>query len=45
MKYIKDIIGDDLRAMHTMLINKPPDLGMGSSRHPPHQDLWYVNCI
>ena len=27
--------------MHTMLINKPPDTGLGSSRHPPHQDLWY----
>lgn len=39
--YVSDIIGSDLRAMHTMLINKPPDLGMGSSRHPPHQDLWY----
>jgi len=24
-----------------MLINKPPDVGLGSSRHPPHQDLWY----
>jgi len=24
-----------------MLINKPPDLGIGTSRHPLHQDLWY----
>lgn len=24
-----------------MFINKPPDLGKGSSRHPPHQDLLY----
>jgi phytanoyl-CoA hydroxylase len=20
---------------------QPPDVGVGSSRHPPHQDLWY----
>jgi phytanoyl-CoA hydroxylase len=25
----------------TMVINKPPDGGAGTSRHPPHQDLWY----
>lgn len=24
-----------------MLINKPPDLGIGTSRHPMHQDLLY----
>jgi phytanoyl-CoA hydroxylase len=41
LKYVRGIVGDDLRAMHTMLINKPTDLGKGSSRHPPHQDLWY----
>jgi len=29
--------------MHTMLINKPPDVGGGSSRHPLHQDQWYFN--
>ena len=27
--------------MHTMLINKPPDPGTKSSRHPMHQDLHY----
>lgn len=37
----KAIIGPNVRAMHSMLINKPPDTGFGSSRHPPHQDLWY----
>jgi phytanoyl-CoA hydroxylase len=25
----------------TQFINKPPDLGEGTSRHPLHQDLWY----
>ncbi|KAK2105348.1 hypothetical protein P7K49_014862 [Saguinus oedipus] len=28
-------------AMHTMLINKPPDAGKKTSRHPLHQDLHY----
>jgi phytanoyl-CoA hydroxylase len=28
-------------AMHTMLINKPPDPGTLTSRHPLHQDLYY----
>jgi hypothetical protein len=27
--------------MHTMLINKPPDPGTLTSRHPLHQDLYY----
>lgn len=33
-KNIEDV---NLTAMHTMFINKPPD----TSRHPPHQDLYY----
>lgn len=41
LKYTSAIVGPNIRAMHTMLINKPPDTGLGSSRHPPHQDLWY----
>jgi phytanoyl-CoA hydroxylase len=41
MKYVNAIIGPNTRSIHTMLINKPPDVGLGSSRHPPHQDLWY----
>jgi len=41
IKYVEGIIGPNLRSVHTMLINKPPDVGLGSSRHPPHQDLWY----
>ncbi|MDO9334535.1 MAG: phytanoyl-CoA dioxygenase family protein, partial [Dehalococcoidales bacterium] len=40
-KYVESIIGSDFKSVHTMLINKPPDVGLGSSRHPPHQDLWY----
>ena len=38
---VKAFTGDDVMAMHTMLINKPPDPGSRSSRHPLHQDLHY----
>jgi phytanoyl-CoA hydroxylase len=38
---VKSIIGDDVYSIHTMYINKPSDLGTGSSRHPPHQDQLY----
>jgi len=41
LEYVKGIVGQDVKTVHTMLINKPPDVGLGSSRHPPHQDLWY----
>eukprot|EP01012_Entosiphon_sulcatum_P033327 TRINITY_DN42184_c0_g1_i1.p1 TRINITY_DN42184_c0_g1~~TRINITY_DN42184_c0_g1_i1.p1 ORF type:complete len:311 (-),score=42.48 TRINITY_DN42184_c0_g1_i1:113-1045(-) len=41
LDYVESIIGPDIKSVHTMLINKPPDLGRGTSRHPPHQDLWY----
>jgi len=41
LPYVESVIGPNIRTVHTMLINKPPDLGIGSSRHPPHQDLWY----
>jgi phytanoyl-CoA hydroxylase len=40
-KYVEGIVGPSFASIHTMLINKPPDLGIGSSRHPLHQDLWY----
>jgi len=33
--------GPNMHAMHTMLINKPPDAGSETSRHPLHQDLHY----
>uniref|UniRef100_A0A0K0G0P4 phytanoyl-CoA dioxygenase n=1 Tax=Strongyloides venezuelensis TaxID=75913 RepID=A0A0K0G0P4_STRVS len=43
---VKDLIGNGSRnptilSMHTMLINKPPDSGKLTSRHPMHQDLNY----
>lgn len=41
VKYVKAFTGEDVMAMHTMLINKPPDPGTRSSRHPFHQDLHY----
>lgn len=44
-KEILDIVecftGPNILAIHSMLIAKPPDIGFGSSRHPPHQDLYY----
>jgi len=33
--------GPNILAIHSMLIAKPPDIGFGSSVHPPHQDLYY----
>uniref|UniRef100_A0A1I7SXV2 phytanoyl-CoA dioxygenase n=1 Tax=Caenorhabditis tropicalis TaxID=1561998 RepID=A0A1I7SXV2_9PELO len=40
---VRDLIGSSpktrIQAMHTMLINKPPDTGKLTSRHPMHQDL------
>ncbi|KAL8603369.1 hypothetical protein ACOMHN_039732 [Nucella lapillus] len=41
VKYVESIVGEDVLAMHTMLINKPPDAGKKTSRHPMHQDLHY----
>lgn len=41
ISYIKAFVGDNVRAMHFMQINKPPDHGSLSSRHPMHQDQWY----
>lgn len=35
---IEPLIGSDLMSIHTMLINKPPDV---DGRHPLHQDLLY----
>ncbi|XP_031767159.1 phytanoyl-CoA dioxygenase, peroxisomal-like [Galleria mellonella] len=34
---LSQFIGDEITAVNSMLINKPP----GSERHPPHQDLYY----
>jgi phytanoyl-CoA hydroxylase len=41
LNYVKAIIGEDILAIHTMYINKPPDTGLGTSVHPTHQDLFY----
>merc|ERR1719378_1986564 len=41
LKYVGCFTGQDIMAVHTMLINKPPDSGKKTSRHPLHQDLHY----
>jgi len=41
LDYVECFTGSNIMAMHTMLINKPPDPGTRSSRHPMHQDLHY----
>lgn len=41
LEYVECFTGPNVMAMHTMLINKPPDTGSLSSRHPLHQDLNY----
>ncbi|KAJ8680272.1 hypothetical protein QAD02_016059 [Eretmocerus hayati] len=38
---VENFIGPNIIGVHSMLIAKPPDVGSGSSRHPPHQDLYY----
>lgn len=39
--YVESFTGPNIMAIHTMLINKPPDAGKMTSRHPMHQDLYY----
>ncbi|XP_030071556.1 phytanoyl-CoA dioxygenase, peroxisomal [Microcaecilia unicolor] len=41
LKLVACFTGPNIMAMHTMLINKPPDSGKMTSRHPLHQDLHY----
>lgn len=41
LDYVETWTGKNIMAIHTMLINKPPDSGTKSSRHPLHQDLHY----
>ncbi|XP_018016264.1 phytanoyl-CoA dioxygenase, peroxisomal [Hyalella azteca] len=41
LDYVECFTGGNIMAMHTMLINKPPDAGTLTSRHPMHQDLHY----
>lgn len=38
---VEAFVGPNIIAIHSMLINKPPDFGTQSSRHPLHQDLHY----
>ncbi|VEN54409.1 unnamed protein product [Callosobruchus maculatus] len=38
---IENIIGPNITAVHSMLINKPPDSDPDFSLHPLHQDLQY----
>ncbi|KAG5893746.1 hypothetical protein JTB14_001390 [Gonioctena quinquepunctata] len=38
---VKNIIGPNITAVHSMLINKPPDSDPSISKHPLHQDLHY----
>ena len=41
LRYVRAFTGPSARSIHTMLINKPPDPGTSTSRHPLHQDLYY----
>lgn len=41
LDYVECFIGPNIKAVHTMLINKPPDSGNLTSKHPLHQDLHY----
>uniref|UniRef100_A0A673T9B6 Phytanoyl-CoA dioxygenase, peroxisomal n=1 Tax=Suricata suricatta TaxID=37032 RepID=A0A673T9B6_SURSU len=41
LKYVECFTGPNIMAVHTMLINKPPDSGKKTTRHPLHQDLHY----
>ncbi len=38
LEVIQSLIGDEVMSIHTMLINKPPNV---DGRHPLHQDLLY----
>ncbi|XP_066991597.2 phytanoyl-CoA dioxygenase, peroxisomal-like isoform X1 [Anabrus simplex] len=41
LDYVQCFTGPNIMAMHSMLINKPPDSGKMTSQHPLHQDLHY----
>lgn len=38
--YLKSFCGENIKSVHTMFINKPPNMGE-NSRHPLHQDFAY----
>ena len=41
---VEGFLGENIMAMHTMLINKPPDAGTKTSRHPMHQVRGAEKC-
>ncbi|CAF0921090.1 unnamed protein product [Adineta steineri] len=41
VRCVENFTGPNIMAIHTMLINKPPDAGKKTSRHPLHQDLYF----
>ena len=41
LEVVRCFTGPNIKATHAQLINKPPDIGSGTSRHPTHQDLHY----
>ncbi|KAE8745082.1 hypothetical protein FOCC_FOCC008258 [Frankliniella occidentalis] len=41
LDYVECFTGPYITAIHSMLINKPPDSGKMTSTHPLHQDLHY----
>lgn len=43
LDYVECFTGPNIVAMHSMLINKPPDSGKMTSTHPLHQDLHYFS--
>ncbi|XP_015366660.1 PREDICTED: phytanoyl-CoA dioxygenase, peroxisomal-like [Diuraphis noxia] len=38
LDHVQCFTGNNIMAMHSMLINKPPDTGSMTSRHPMHQE-------
>lgn len=41
LRFVKAFTGPSCSSCNSMLIQKPPDPGTRSSRHPVHQDLWF----
>lgn len=41
VNYVSDIIGENIRSIHTMFIQKPGVVQSETTRHPLHQDLLY----
>lgn len=41
LDYVEAFVGPNIKVVNTMVINKPPDSGLLTSRHPLHQDLFF----